>query len=105
MAQTQGRPEAPFPPGFVEQASAFLQEQAANGVQRLVCYDRDENVALVVTLPIVDPMQAAADYRKAWRIWNDGGSVLAMRREPRAGLPQNESRETLVEIPDYGLGS
>lgn len=102
MAQTQGQPGA-FPPGFADQAAQFLQEQAEDGVERLICYDRDENVALTIRLPIADPGEAAAQYRKAWQIWRDGGSVIRLRASPPAGAPQNEYRHPIAELPDFGL--
>lgn len=102
MAQTPEQP-ASYPPGFAEQAEAFLQTQAGDGVRRLVCYDRDGAESLVITLPVTDRMQAAASYRQAFELWRNGGSVIRMRAEPGGGLPQNENRQPLVELPDFGL--
>jgi hypothetical protein len=104
MAEPQDQPQS-FPPGFVEQVDAFLQSQAEDGVQRLVCYDRDETVRLVINLPVADKAKAAADYAQAWRIWRDGGSILRIRPEPGGGLPQNEYRQPIGELPDFGLES
>jgi hypothetical protein len=95
----------PFPPGFIEEVDMFFRGQVDDGVRSLVCYDRDSNVSLVIALPIPDQAQAAADYRKAWQIWRAGGSVLRIRAELREGLPQNEDRQPLSEMPDFGLES
>ena len=104
MAGGQEQTE-PFPPGFIEQVGMFFRGQVGDGVQRLVCYDRDSKVSLVVSLPIADQAQAAADYRKAWQIWRAGGSIFRIKAELREGLPQNENRQPLSEIPDFGLQS
>lgn len=100
-----GRQEQPqaFPPGFLEQVESFFRMQVEDGVQRLVCYDRDGNVSLTISLPIGDRLQAGEEYRRAWQIWRQGGSILRIRGELREGLPQNEARQTLAEIPDFGL--
>ena len=100
MANTQSQG---FPPGFVEQVTQFLKLQQEEGVERLVCYDRDENVELTITLPATDVQQAAADYRKAWQLWREGGTVLRIRRDPPAGAPQNEARQPFESLPDFGL--
>lgn len=102
MDRSKG-PSAPFPTGFVEQVAAFFRQQAEDGVQRLLCYDRDGNVALTIPLPVGDRDEAANRYREAWRIWRAGGSILRIRAEIREGLPQNEDRQVLGEIPDFGL--
>ena len=93
----------PFAPGFVEQVAAFFRGQSEDGARRLVCYDRDGDIALTIALPVSEPRQAAVDYRRAWRIWRDGGSIFRIRGEPWEGLPQNEDRQNLGEIPDFGL--
>jgi hypothetical protein len=102
MDDKQQQPK-PFPAGFVEQVNSFFQEQVADGVHRLVCYDRDGKVSLAISLPVAARDQAAADYRQAWQIWRAGGSLVRIRAELREGLPQNEDRQTLTEIPDFGL--
>ena len=104
MANTEGTP-APFPPGFVDQVMQFFREQQADGVEQLVCYDRDENVELIIRLPATDPAHAAAQYAQAWRSWRNGGSVIRLRANPPAGMPQNEYRQPLSDLPDFGLAS
>ena len=102
MAGTANQPE-PFPPGFVDQVESFFRTQVEDGVRRVVCYDRDGTVALSIALPVPDRTQAAADYRNAWRIWRGGGSIFLMKAELREGLPQNEDRHSLGQMPDFGL--
>jgi hypothetical protein len=104
MAGTPSQPE-PFPPGFVDQVDAFFRTQVEDGVCRVVCYDRDGSIVLTIALPMPDSAQAAADYRNAWRIWRGGGSVFLIKAELQEGLPQNEDRHSLGEMPDFGLRS
>ena len=101
----QPQQRAPFPPGFVEQVETFFRTQVEDGVRRLVCYDRDENISLSISLPMTDRNEAAEAYRKAWNLWHAGGSVFLIKAELREGLPQNENRHPLREMPDFGLRS
>ncbi len=94
---------ASFPSGFIEQVTAFFKSQMEDGVQRIVCYDRDEVQSLVIHLPLADQLQAGVAYRRAWEIWRNGGSVILLRSEIREGLPQNENRHPLVEMEGFGL--